>query len=99
MYVRQVDRGERVEVARAGGQEAQHISHQSDIDRRRKGQGGGTDSLVTFKEEKKTKRTETILDTAGGRQLKKKSKGEYKYIGDQMKTVDEKKRWGEFPVE
>lgn len=55
MYVRQVDRDEGGEVAKLQerGQQAQHISHQSDIDRRRKGQGGGTDSLVTFKEEER----------------------------------------------
>lgn len=45
--------------------------------------------MVTFKDEKRRK---PFSDTAGGGRLKEKeSKGEYKYIGDQMKTVDEKR--------
>jgi len=61
----------------------------------------GADSLITFKDKKK-KRKEQIpfLDTAGERQMKTKSKREYKYIGRRKKAVDGKKKKNDgLPVE
>jgi len=77
-----------------------HISHQSDIDKSRKGQGGSRQLDYIQRQEKKRKEQIPFLDTAGERQMKTKSKREYKYIGRRKKAVDGKKKKNDgLPVE